>query len=150
MEAARHSARPSSRSKPGLDAEGLIDYCSRPECREEFRRTAGPGRRQEYCSELCRRAAERELRRARSRLAHFEDLVEKLRIDVAAFGKPDSDDAGDENLLLSLDGRRAAEDAVRRAAGALEFADRDEPAVRELRMLYDAVAPIILSDRMAG
>jgi hypothetical protein len=38
------------------------------------------------------RAAERELRQARSRLAHFEHAVEKLRIDVAAFGRPESED----------------------------------------------------------
>jgi hypothetical protein len=83
-------------------------------------------------------------------LAHFEDLVEKLRIDVAAFGRPDPDEAGDDKLPLSLDSRRTAEDAVRRAAGALEFANPDEPAVRELRRLYEAVAPMLLHDRKIG
>ena len=40
----------------------------------------------------------------------------------------------------------AAENAVRRAAGTLIFANADDPAVRELQMLYDAVVPVILSD----
>jgi hypothetical protein len=67
---------------------------------------------------------------------------------LAAFGRPDFDET-DDNRQWSLDDRRAAEDAVRRAAGALAFASPDEPAVRELQMLHDAVAPIILSGRMA-
>ena len=71
--------------------------------------------------------------------------------DVAAYGKPDIDDVSDEKLPVSLDTRQAAEDALRRAAGVLVFANADDPAVQELQMLYDAVAPIILSDnRMAG
>jgi hypothetical protein len=77
-------------------------------------------------------------------------VVEKLRIDVAAFGRPDSGEIGEDKLPHSLDSRRTAEDAVRRAAGALEFATPDERAVRELRRLYEAVAPIILHDRTAG
>lgn len=145
MEVATPSRRPSSRSTDAARAEGLIDYCSRPKCQREFRPTAGPGRRQEYCSEICRRSAERERRQARRRLQHFETLVEKLRIDVAAFGRPDSDEVADD--MLSLDSRRNAEDALRRAAGALVFADPGEAAVRELRSLYEAVAPIILSGR---
>lgn len=139
-------ARVSNRSVAPVDeSSGLIDYCSRPSCRTEFRRTPGPGRRQAYCSEICRRAAERELRQLRSRLAHFENLVDKLRIDVAAFGRPEDDGADGGNAGGRLDSRRAAEDAVRRAAGALEFANPDEPAVRELRRLYQAVASVILS-----
>jgi len=145
--AARSSARASGRSGHVVEAEALTDYCWRPACRQEFRRAPGPGRRQEYCSDICRRAAEKELRQARSRLAHFEELVEKLRIDVAAFGRPDPD--VDDHGPLSLDTRRIAENAVRRAAGVLVFANSVEPAVRELKMLYEAVVPIIVTDRQA-
>jgi hypothetical protein len=146
VEAAGARVRTANPSAVGVDEPGLIDYCSRPTCRREFRRGPGPGRRQAYCSEICRRTAEREYRQLRARLAHFEDVVEKLRIDVAAFGKLEvADDHGEEKgAIRRPDTRRTAEDAVRRAAGALEFADPDEPAVRELRKLYEAVAPIIL------
>jgi hypothetical protein len=137
--------RTANPSAVGVDEPGLIDYCSRPSCRREFRRGLGPGRRQAYCSEICRRTAEREYRQLRARLAHFEDVVEKLRIDVAAFGRLEAaDDPGEEKGAIRPDTRRTAEDAVRRAAGALEFADPDEPAVRELRKLYEAIAPIVL------
>jgi hypothetical protein len=142
VEVTRPAARVGGRLEHPPDAEALIDYCSRPSCRGEFRRAPGPGRRQAYCSDICRRTAEKELRQLRSRLAHFEDLVEKLRIDVAAFGKTVI--GADSVAPLPLNARRVAEDAVRRAAGALAFADPDQPAVRELRMLHEAVTPIFL------
>jgi hypothetical protein len=142
MEAATSKASAGRRVARASEVEQLVDYCSRPGCRKEFRRQVGRGRRQAFCSPFCRRMAEKELRQARSRLAHFEDLVEKLRIDVAAFGRPDRDDGADESL--SINTWRTAENAVQRTAGALAFADPNEPAVRELKMLYQAVAPIIL------
>ena len=146
MEATTPKARTGTHLVSTLETEDLVDYCWRPRCRKEFRRAARPGRPQEYCSEICRRAAEKEFRQARSRLAHFEDLVEKLRIDVAAYGKPYAEEVGSQSSSSSLDARKIAENAVRRAAGALAFAPADEPGVRELQMLYEAVAPIILSD----
>jgi hypothetical protein len=148
VETATPRNRASNRARLQPAPEALVDYCWRPSCREQFLRTPGPGRRKAYCSDICRRAAEKELRQVRARLAHFEALVQKLRIDVAAFGKPDVDEVGDEEPPLSLDAHQTAEDAVRRAAGALVFADPDDPAVRELKMLYDAVAPIILANMM--
>jgi hypothetical protein len=140
----------SNRSRHQSDGEPLTDYCWRPSCRKQFLRAAGPGRRKEYCSDLCRRAAEKELRQTRARLVHFEALVQKLRIDVAAYGRPEVDDASDDELPASLEAHQTAEDAVRRAAGALVFADPADPAVRELKMLYEAVAPIVLSARMTA
>ncbi len=150
VEVATPKARVSNRLGAELEAEDLTDYCSRPKCRKEFRRAARPGRRQAYCTEFCRRTAEKELRRERSRLAHYEGLVQKLRIDVAAYGRPDTDDDGDEDLSLSVDARQTAENAVRRAGGVLRFANAEDPAAQELLMLYKAVAPIILADTMTG
>ena len=144
MEAARPKPKPNvaGRAERAEEAESLVDFCARPTCRTEFRRTIGPGRKQAYCSEMCRRQAERELRQKRISLAHFERVVEMLRVDIAAFGKTDFDTADNEGQ--SLDVRRTAEDAVRRATGALAFANPDEPAVRELQRLYNAVAPLVL------
>lgn len=142
MAARSTSTHPRRTRSDATEPEDLIDYCSRPSCRKEFRRAAGPGRRQAFCSEFCRRAGERELRQARSRLAHFEAVVEKLRIDVAAFGR--DDDAPETGILEQ---RRRAHEAISRTGGALEFmSDRDEPAVRELQRLYDAVAPLFEHD----
>jgi hypothetical protein len=140
--AARPKGSIATRAERVEEVESLIDFCARPQCRGEFRRTIGPGRKQAYCSDFCRRSAQSELRQKRVRLAHFERTVELLRVDIAAFGRTDFD-AG-EGESQSLDVRRAAEDAVRRADGALAFAKSDEPAVQELRRLYDAVVPLVL------
>jgi hypothetical protein len=150
MEAAAPRVRPSNQFKRNLQAEDLVDYCSRPNCRKEFRWSAGPGRRQAYCSEICRRAAEKELRQARARLARFEAIVHKLRVDVVAYGRSDDEEVGDEELPMSLEARQTAESAVLRADGVLQFANPDDPAVRELRMLYEAVAPVVRADRVAS
>ena len=145
MEAAK--PRPSrGRSDAGRaerleEAEGLEDFCARPKCRTRFERTIGPGRKQAYCSDLCRRQAERELRQTRTRLAHYERLVKMHQADLAAFGKTDFDPV--DNEPQPLDVRRTAEDAVHRAAGVLRFANPDDFAVQELQSLFDAVVPIV-------
>src|SRR6266513_3017368 len=68
----------SSRPRREPETEDLTDYCSRPSCRNPFQRAAGPGRRQAFCTDFCRRTAQNELRRARSRLTHYEGVVQKL------------------------------------------------------------------------
>ncbi len=146
MEAATSKADTGTRPRHEPEDEELTDYCSRPKCRNEFRRTAKPGRRQAFCSEFCRRTAQNESRQAHARLAHYEAVVRKLRTDVAAFEKTDSADEGE--LPLSLEARQKAESAVLRAEGILKFLNRDDLVVQELRMLFDAVAPVIRSDIM--
>jgi hypothetical protein len=128
---------------PAEADDDLVDYCSRPACRREFRRTSGPGRRQAYCSEVCRRAVDREYRKTTQRLAHFEGVVEQLRADVAAFGRSIDTDAEPPGTV-SAEGRRLAEDAVVRAGGVVAFLrNSDDPIATELRTLYEAVAPVL-------
>lgn len=130
------------------DLEDQPDFCSRPACRREFRRVLSPGRRQAYCSDTCRRNAEKELRQTKSRLAHFEDVVRMLRTDVATFGKAASrDDQSSQPVAGQL---RAAESALRRVEGVLVYADPSDPAIRELRRLFEAMAPLILADEVAS
>lgn len=133
-------------SVPGSDESSLEDlpaYCANPLCRKEFRRKVGPGRRQEYCTELCRRTAEREYRRTLQRLAHLENQVEQHRNLAAAFGRGVSGEVDGENHLTPED-RRAAEDAVVRVGGMLTFLQgSDDPLAIELRALHAAVQPII-------
>ena len=123
--------------------DDLVDYCARPGCRREFRRGPGPGRRQAYCSDVCRRSAEREFRQVSQRLAHFEGVVQQLRTDVEAFGRSVSTDDL-ENGLVTSDQRRAAEDAVARVGGILAFLQEStDPLAVELRALHEAVEPVL-------
>lgn len=122
---------------------GLVAFCARPMCRDEFRRSAGPGRPQAYCSETCRRSAEKEYRQAVSRLTNYESVVDQLRIDLTAFGK--SVDAEMDDTAITPDMRRRAEDAVQQAGGAVPFMrGSEEPGARQLCSLYDAVAPVLI------
>jgi hypothetical protein len=115
-------------------------FCSYPKCRREYRCTLGRGRRKAFCSDICRRTAEKELRQVKSRLAHLESLVEQARIEVASYGR----DEQEPHEAGPLDARRVAEDAVTRVAGALPFLrNSDDPAAQELRQLYEAVEPIV-------
>lgn len=130
---------------PSRDVEELPDICARPACRRSFTRSVGPGRPQAFCSEVCRRSAERELRQAKARLSHFEDLVEQIRADIAAFTRPASTSAEptDEPTPQAL---QAAREAVARAGGILTFlATSDDPLARELAALHDAVAPVVMT-----
>jgi hypothetical protein len=77
-------------------------------------------------------------------------VVQKLRIDVAAFGRPDTTEDGGGELPLSLDARQRAESAVDRAEGVLKFTGRDDPLAQELRRLHEAVVPIVRSELMTG
>lgn len=122
------------------EGEPLVAYCALPSCRSEFRRNAGPGRRKDFCSEECRRAAEKDLRKLKSRLVHFENLVQQLRIDIAAFGRSSDDADAVERPEVAT--QRAAE-ALTRAQGVLLFAPNDDPLAAELRALVDAVAPLV-------
>lgn len=116
--------------------DSAVDYCARPICRREFRRTTGPGRPRAYCSELCRRSAQNELRLARQRLARFEALADQCRRDVAVF-TADSDPVG-------RDPRHQAQTALQTATGALPFIrNLDEPAAQAFVALYEGVAPLL-------
>lgn len=106
-------------------------------------RTSGPGRPQVFCSEICRRAYEKELRQARARLAHFEEVVAKCRADLDTF-RFDRDDL--EQQTSGPDAQDEALAAVHRVSGVLAFLDdSQEPLARELQNLHAAVAPIVLS-----
>jgi len=70
----RLRAMPGADELPDDDFE-FADYCARPMCRKEFRQSAGRGRRRDYCSETCRRLADRDYKRAKALVEHFERLA---------------------------------------------------------------------------
>lgn len=125
----------------------LVDYCARPQCGQEFRRAGGRGRRQAFCSEMCRRTAQNELRVLKARLTHFEELVSRLRLVVSSYGREeDADQAVAATGSKDGDAGQGARDAVQRVAGVLAFAtDSPDPAMRELRSFHEAVTPFVLS-----
>lgn len=139
-EPAAGESRP-SRGASADEREDAAAFCARPACRQEYRRVTQPGRPQEYCSELCRRTAEKEMRRLRSRLHHFEDVVDQTKIDLAAHGRHESPE---------IDAAARAVTALERTAGVLRFVSNSDDALAdELWRLYEAVRPLVSSDRLS-
>lgn len=132
---AERGGGPSS-SAAGSTDPGLPAYCALPGCRTEYRQFVAVGRAQRFCSEECRRNAQNEQRRARSKLRHLEGLVEQARIDLAAFG------CDDDSARSAEDPRQRATLGLARAAGVMAFLkDSDDKAAREFVALYESVAP---------
>jgi len=133
------------RALPGDGADDdfdLPDLCARPQCRKEFRQNVGRGRKANYCSETCRRLADRDYKRAKATVEHFEKLARRSRYDVLAFGRTAGELGESESPEVVL---RAALDAVSRAEAVLRFVggDADERLVNELVALRDGVKPLV-------
>jgi hypothetical protein len=127
----------------GVDDEfELPDLCARPQCRREFRQSLGRGRKANYCSETCRRLADRDFKRAKATVEHFEKLARRSRHDVLAFGRSveeSGEPSGNPEVVL-----RSALDALGRADAVLRFVgDADARLVDELIALRDGVGPLI-------
>lgn len=104
------------------DQFDLPDLCARPQCRQEFRQTVGRGRKKDYCSETCRRLADRDYKRARATVEHFDKLARRSRHDVLAFGRSgdDHDGVSDSDEVM-----------VAAAVGALNRADESPMYVKQ-------------------
>ncbi len=104
----------------------------------EFRRSIGPGRPRAYCSQMCRRTAQKELRVAQQRLARFEALVIQLRADVSAFT------ASAEEEPSNPDHLQEARQGLVEARGAMPFlSSSQEPGARAFVRLLQAVAAFV-------
>ena len=131
MSSTARSLPSSARRRGEAATQELPDYCARPMRRSPFTRVVGPGRPQAFCSEVCRRAAEKDLRQAKSLLAHFEDLTAQLRIDIAAFGRGGLSPAIEPGEAEPATWQAAAA-AVHRVSGVLAFVgESDDPLARD-------------------
>lgn len=124
------------------DQFDLPDLCARPLCRQEFRQSVGRGRKKDYCSETCRRLADRDYKRARATVEHFEKLARRSRHDVLAFGRS-ADELDDGHVSEEVAIARAAS-ALDRADAVLRFAgDADPRLVAELKALSNGVRALV-------
>jgi len=122
----------------------VVEYCGRLSCRKPIVQTAGRGRRREFCSETCRRGADREYKRAKAHVETFERNLRNFRHEVAAYGRR----AEDGSLTREEEERieRKAVVALGRAQAVVEFsADVDDRFLKELRELVHAVEPLLNS-----
>ena len=120
----------------------IASYCGRLSCRKPIVQDIGPGRRKEFCSETCRRGADREYKRARAHVELFEEQLRRSQHEVATYGRRAADGVltDDELQRLQADARVA----LARAAAVAEFAVDDPGRIRaELNALIQALTPLL-------
>jgi hypothetical protein len=124
------------------DSDGgfeIVEYCGRLSCKKPIVQSAGRGRRREFCSETCRRGADKDYKRAKALVEHFEQNLTKTRHEVAAYGRKAETDGGFRPPTEEAEVGAVARAAISRAEGILEFSAGDDPFRQELARLVEAV-----------
>ncbi|CAN5177087.1 hypothetical protein BH18ACT9_BH18ACT9_05440 [soil metagenome] len=123
----------------------IAEYCGRLSCHKPIVQPAGRGRRREFCSETCRRGADREYKRAKGMVEHFERYLMKTRHEVAAYGRKAESEGDFRTPEEEARIQSTALAGISRAEAVLEFAagDADDRFLGELRRLVEAVNPAI-------
>lgn len=120
----------------------VAEYCGRLSCRKVIPQTAGRGRRREFCSDTCRRGADREYKRAKALVESFERNLRNFRHEVAAYGRKAEEGAITPQEVERI--QRDAHAAVSRARAVVEFSPGVEDRyLEELRLLLHAVEPLV-------
>lgn len=123
----------------------VVEYCGRLSCRNPIVQTAGRGRRRAFCSETCRRGADRDYKRAKALVESSERNLRNFRHEVAAYGR--KSEADGTHLTPEDEVRRQSEAlaALGRAQAVLEFGaeEVDQRYYKELKRLVDAVEPVL-------
>lgn len=120
----------------------IASYCGRLSCRKPIVQDIGPGRRKEFCSDTCRRGADRDYKRAKAHVDFFDEQLRRTQHEVATYGR-----RADEGMLTPEDALRIRTEALvalTRATTVAEFAgDQPERVRAELEALIAAVKPIL-------
>ncbi|HEV2888067.1 MAG TPA: hypothetical protein VGX49_14225 [Jatrophihabitans sp.] len=123
----------------------VVEYCGRLSCRKPIVQTAGRGRRREFCSETCRRGADREYKRAKAVVETFERNLRNFRYEVAAYGRKAEAEESFRTPEEEERIQREALAAVSRAQAVLEFSNGVEDRyLSELDRLIRAVEPLLV------
>lgn len=120
----------------------IASYCGRLSCRKPIVQDIGPGRRKEFCSDTCRRGADRDYKRAKAHVELFEEQLRRSQHEVATYGRRADEGVltADEVLRLQSDARVA----LARATAVAEFAGDEPERIRaELDALIASVRPIL-------
>lgn len=122
---------------------GLIAVpCGRLSCRKPVIQELGPGRRKEYCSDTCRRGADREYKRAKAHVDTFEEYLRRSQHEVASYGRRSESESLSPEQLVRLE--TATRVAFARAETLVEVGVPAELAAVELVALVDALRPLMM------
>lgn len=127
----------------GDTEDQIAIYCGLLSCAKPLIQSAGRGRRKEFCSETCRRAADRDYKRATSRAETLEEQLRKTQHHVAAYGRKPEAGVLTPEAMARLQGN--AREAFARASMVVELGAPPERAAEELGRLVTALRPLLES-----
>ncbi len=117
--------------------------CGRLSCKEPVIQELGRGRRKEYCSETCRRAADRDYKRAKGHVEIYADYLQRSQHEVASYGRKAEAGVLTPEELGRLETN--ARVAFSRAEALVEIGITLERAPDELAALVKALKPLLSS-----
>ncbi|MDO9494803.1 MAG: hypothetical protein Q7J48_03795 [Nocardioides sp.] len=115
--------------------------CGRLSCKKPVIQELGPGRRKEYCSDTCRRGADRDYKRAKAHVDTFEEYLRRSQHEVASYGRKAEADALSPEQLAGFE--TSARVAFTRAETLVEVGVPADLAVVELATLVQALRPLM-------
>jgi len=115
--------------------------CGRLSCKKPVIQELGPGRRKEYCSDTCRRGADRDYKRAKAHVDTFEEYLRRSQHEVASYGRKAEAEALSPEQLVSFE--TSARVAFTRAETLVEVGVPADLAVVELAALVQALRPLM-------
>lgn len=115
--------------------------CGRLSCGKVIVQSLGRGRRKEFCSETCRRAADRDYKRAKARAHVLDEQLRKTQHHVAAYGRKAEEGVRTPEQLARL--QADARVAFTRAATVVELGAGADRAQAELEALVEALRPLL-------
>ncbi len=128
-------------SNQQLPLDQIAVPCGRLSCRQPVMQEVGPGRRKEFCSDTCRRGADREYKRAKTHVSTYSEVLRRAQHEVATYGR--KADVGELTPDDVADLENKARIAFTRASTLVEVGVPQESAADELRMLVEALAPLL-------
>jgi hypothetical protein len=118
--------------------------CGRLSCRKPVIQELGPGRRKEYCSDTCRRGADRDYKRAKAHVDTFAEYLRRSEHEVASYGRKAEADALSPEQLGRFE--TAARIAFARAETLVEVGVPIDLAAVELAALVTALRPLMSAE----
>jgi hypothetical protein len=115
--------------------------CGRLSCKEPVIQELGRGRRKEYCSDTCRRAADRDYKRAKGHVEVYADYLQRSQHEVAAYGRKAEAGVLTPEQLGKVETH--ARVAFARAEALVEVGVVPERAADELAALVAALRPLL-------
>lgn len=128
-------------SSHDTDEVDIASYCGRLTCGKAFIQAAGRGRPKEFCSETCRRAADRDYKRARGRVGILDEQLRWTQHEVAAYGRRAEEGRLTPEQLSRLE--MQAQVALTRATTVVELGASPDRTLEELEALIAAVRPVL-------